>query len=604
MGLTRRVGRVWCLLVVLWGGNGTLAAAELPKDTKWLTNDSDPVYASSAAKKGGTFNTFMMSFPLTLRTIGPDANGGFRSIIGDNDLALIGIHPNTDGIIPLLATHWAYGKDKKTMYFKINPAARWSDGQPVTADDFLFTLEFMRSKHIVDPWSNEYYTKRIADVQKIDDLTIAAVATKPEPELHLLYIDDLRPIPKHFYKKLEADFVRKYNWQIIPNTGPYYLSDVKKGKSVTLKRKADWWGQDLRFFKNRFNVDQVVMKVIRDINVAYEHFRKGSVEVFGLTMPEYWHDKSKIPEIEKGYIEKLWFYTGGPQSAVGLFLNEDHPILADRNVRLGLQHAVNVDKMLKTVLRGDYERLPQRWTGYGRFTDRSIKARPFDLKKADEYFKEAGWAQRGPDGIRTKAGKRLAFTITYGLEAHTPRLVFLKEEAKNAGVELNLQLLDGAAAFKKSQEKKHEIAWTGWSTGARPAAWEHYHSDNAHKPQTNNITNTDNKALDKLIVAYQDSLDAAELVKLAHKIQQLVHDDAGFIPTYMVPYFRIAYWRWWRLPEVAATKVADSSFELFHPTNGGLFWFDGERQAETQKAMKAGEALNPVTKIDTTYKGT
>ena len=95
-----------------------------PGDLKWLTNNSDPLYASPQAQKGGTFKVAIKSFPLTFRTVGPDSNTTFRSAILGNQLSLIGLHPNTMNILPELATHWAYGKDKKTMYFKLNPLAR------------------------------------------------------------------------------------------------------------------------------------------------------------------------------------------------------------------------------------------------------------------------------------------------------------------------------------------------------------------------------------------------------------------------------------------------------------------------------------------------
>jgi len=122
------------------------AAQELPADIYWLTNHEDPVFASKKAKKGGVFHSSIMSFPMTFRSVGPDSNGSFRSAILSNQLGLIGIHPNTENIIPEIATHWAFDKDKKTMYFKLDKNARWSDGKPVTADDFSFTLEFMPNR--------------------------------------------------------------------------------------------------------------------------------------------------------------------------------------------------------------------------------------------------------------------------------------------------------------------------------------------------------------------------------------------------------------------------------------------------------------------------
>ncbi|MGD8252340.1 MAG: ABC transporter substrate-binding protein, partial [Desulfobacterales bacterium] len=215
-----------------------------PTDLVWLTNDSDPVFASPEARKGGTYHEALSSFPLTFRVVGPDSNTSFRSAILGNQLGLIGIHPNTHNIIPELATHWAYGSDKKSMYFKLNPNARWSDGVPVTAGDFAYTLEFMRSKQIVAPWYNDYYTKEIDRVIIYDDLTLAVVGTKAQPDLHLKIA--LNPTPRHFYCRLDDTFVRKYNWSVVPNTGPYQISEFRKGKSIIFERKKDWWAADLR----------------------------------------------------------------------------------------------------------------------------------------------------------------------------------------------------------------------------------------------------------------------------------------------------------------------------------------------------------------------
>ena len=71
------------------------------------------------------------------------------------------------------------------------------------------------------------------------------------------------------------------------------------------------------------------------------------------------------------------------------------------------------------------------------------------MKKADEYFTKAGWGERGPDGIRVKDGKRLSIRMSSGISHHKDRMVIVKEEAKKAGLEINLQIIDSAAAFNK-----------------------------------------------------------------------------------------------------------------------------------------------------------
>ncbi|MBI9086753.1 MAG: ABC transporter substrate-binding protein [Desulfobacterales bacterium] len=579
----------------------TVARETLPAGIQWLTNDTDPVFASDRAVPGGSFHSAIMSFPMTFRSVGPDSNGVFAGQLRANQLSLIGLHPNTLHIIPELATHWAFGDDKKTMYFKLNPDARWSDGHPVTADDFAYTLTFMRSREIVAPWYNDYYAREIDRVIVYDDHTLAVVAAKPVPDLHLRIT--IGPTPEHFYGKLGDDFVRRYNWKIVPNTGPYQISDFQKGKSVIFTRKKDWWAAKMRYFRHRFNVDTVKFTVVRDFNLQWEYFKKAKLDAFGITLPSYWHVKSKTPVVENGYVHRIWFFNDTQQSAQGMWLNQDRPILKDPAARYAFAHAMNVEKVIGQVLRNDYFRLEHGFVGYGDYSNESIRARRFDLDRVRTYLTGAGW-QRGPDGIWQKDGQRYSVEVTYSLEAHTPRLVVLKEEAKKAGIELRLQQMDSATAFKKFLEKKHDVAWMGWSTSMRPQFWEHFHSANAHKPQTNNITNTDDPELDRLIDAYRNSLAETERKELAIAIEAAIHETGCFVPTFMVPYVRIAYWRWWRLPESPGTKESGDLFDPFGSTAGGLFWFDPVLYEETRAAMKAGRSFDPVTRVDETHKMT
>jgi microcin C transport system substrate-binding protein len=212
----------------------------------------------------------------------------------------------------------------------------------------------------------------------------------------------------------------------------------------------------------------------------------------------------------------------------------------------------------------------------------------------------AGWA-RGPDGIWARGGQRFSVEVTYSSEEHTPRLVVLKEEALKAGIELRLQRLDPAAQYKKVMEKRHDVGWLGWSTGMRPHFWEFWHSVNAHRPQTNNITNTDDPLLDGLIDRYRDSLDETERIELSRQIQARVHEIGAFVPTFMVPYFREGYWRWWRFPDPPATRMSGSLFDPFNSSTGGLFWFDAALYNETREAMAREDAFVPVTIREETY---
>ena len=571
----------------------------LPENITWLTNDTDPVFSSPYAEKGGMVRQAIMNFPMTFRVVGPDSNGSFRSAILDNQFSLINIHPVTRKIIPELATAWAYAPDKKTMYFKLDPDARWSDGVPVTARDYIYTLTFMRSEHIVAPWYNDYYTREIESVTAFDDYTIAVKSTKAVPDLYLKL--GISPVPEHFYRNLGPDFVSDFNWAIVPNTGAYQISEFKKGRFIRFSRKKQWWAKDKRFFKNRFNVDTVLFTVIRDFNMQWEYFKKGRLDAFGIILPKFWYQKSNTPVINKGYVERIWFFNDLPQPSRGLWLNLDCPIFKDVQVRYAFAHAMNMDKVIQKVLRGDYYRLPQAFYGYGKYTDYTIWPLEFNISKVETLMAGAGW-HRGSDGVWCKGQMRFSVVVTYYLEEHMPRLAVLKEEALKAGLELKLERLDPTAMFKKTLEKKHEAAWMGWSTGMRPAYWQGWHSDNAHKPQTNNITNTDDPKLDQLIDQYRDSLDEQERIGLSLEIQNKIQKICAYVPSYMVPYVRMAYWRWMRLPKFYGTPMSDGLFDPFSAEIGGLFWIDEQIRQETKDAVKQGKTFAPVTIIDDKYK--
>jgi len=154
--------------------------------------------------------------------------------------------------------------------------------------------------------------------------------------------------------------------------------------------------------------------------------------------------------------------------------------------------------------------------------------------------------------------------------------------------------MDSTAMFKKILEKKHDVAWMAWSTNIRPSYWQGWHSDNAHKSQTNNITNTDDLKLDELIDKYRASLSEEKRIKLSLKIQQAIHETGAFVPTFMIPYVRQGYWRWLELPSSHGTRRSEHLFDPFSSMTGGLFWINVEKKEETLLAKKSGRSFLPI----------
>jgi microcin C transport system substrate-binding protein len=567
--------------------------ADLPKDLVWEDGHDVPEFSDPEAKRGGTENDFISDFPRTLRTIGPDANGGFRGYIG-NGLGLISRHPVTRQYYPGLAREWAFAPDGRTIYFKLDPDARFSDGVPVTADDFLFVFFYFRSPYTGDPWYVDYYTKTFAHITKYDDHTIAISA--PAPRLDLADYLAIGATPEHFYKELGPDYIDRYQWRLEPTTGPYTIllpQDLHKGESVDLTRVKNWWASDKRFYRHRFNVDRIHVQVIRDANKALEAFKRGDLDQFGLNSPDLWHQKlpDSDPLVQQGYIAKVTFYNHIARTPYGLYLNTAMPLLRNRDIRLGLASACNFDLVIRKYYRGEYQRLQTYNDDYADTPFPDLHPLPYSIPAARDHFARAGFTRRGPDGILTDAdGTRLSFTITAdsGSASAQDVLTILKEEAAKAGVEFKLEILDSNTAWKKVQEKHHQIAYTSFTAGGTyPRYWEYFHSVNANKPDTNNLTNYADPVTDRLIDQYQQALTLADVQRIAPQIEKRIADAAVFIPGIKVPFFRTAFWRWVRFPP---------DFDLPKASGGddsSRGWNDDGLKAETLSARSRGTTFPP-----------
>lgn len=586
----------------------TFASPEdLPEGLTWEDGQSLPDIGSRDAKKGGTWNTAMQDFPRTLRTVGPDANGGFRSyLLDDVTLGFAMRHPNKpDAFYPGLASSWAVSRDTQTVYVKINPEAKWSDGVAITSDDMLFMFYFYQSSFINAPWYNNWYSSRYSNITRYDDLTFSVTLPDARPDMDSRVLT-LRPQPEHFYHDIGDDFVEKYQWAFVPTTGPYVIAqkDIKKGRAITLRRNDGWWARDNKYVRNRFNPDRIRLTVIRDAAKTFEAFRKGDVDRAGLNLSEYWYDKlpDDEPDVQAGYIHKVKFFNDRPRAPYGLFLNTLRAGLDDIDVRLGLQYAANWEVVTEQYFRGDAERLNLYWSGYGRFSNPDIKARAFSVDKALEHFAKAGFKTRGDDGfLRNAQGRKLSFQLTTGYESLKDILTILKEEAAKAGVEFRIEVLDGSAGWKKVREKNHEIMFTAFSpfNEPYPRFWEFYAGENAFdkpyledgvtpnpdrkpKPQTSNYFAYADAEMDQWIETYRGSNNEEEMLELTYKMQNRVQEQALFIPGFVNPFYRVGHWRWVKYPKDFNTRVSDGDTEHM------VHWIDEDLKAETLAARKSG----------------
>lgn len=584
--------------------------ADLPTGLNWEDGSHLPEVGSPEAKKGGTEYIRLQDFPRTLRTMGPDSNGSFRIyLLDDVSMSIAHRHPNDFEYFPGLAESWAVDHENKTVFVKLDPKATWSDGEPITSDDFFFMFFMNQSSYIVAPWYNNWYKTQYTNITKYDDLTFSISVPEAKPDMGSRVLE-LRPTAEHFFKELGDDYVERYQWRFETTTSPYLLDDknLKKGRSVTLTRNKDWWAKDKKHWRYRFNMDKIHLAVIRDTSKHFEAFKRGDIDQFNLRLAEYWYEKlpDDDQDVASGYIHKSMFYNQHPRPTFGMWINTSKGLLDNRDIRVGIQYASNWDLVLEKFFRGDYARMKTSSDGYGEFTHPTLQPREFDINKAQEAFARAGFTERGPDGIlQNEAGQRLSFTFSTGYEHYKDILTILKEEALKAGLELRLEVLDSTAGFKKVQEKKHDVHFVAFSVSLEmyPRFWETYHADNAYdvpfledgsvnpdrkvKTQTNNLEELALQEMDSMIDQYRISADKQEMIDLAHRMTELHHEHASFVPGFVQPGYRIGHWRWIRYPEGFNYKHTRRWDELF------VHWVDSDLKEETQAAKNSGQKFEP-----------
>jgi microcin C transport system substrate-binding protein len=317
-----------------------------------------------------------------------------------------------------------------------------------------------------------------------------------------------------------------------------------------------------------------------------------------MRLADYWY--RKLPDADErvasGCIQKATFFNEIPRPSWAVLINRSRPLLDNKDIRQGIQFALNWDLALREMFRGDAERMQTPCDGYSQVLFPGISARPFSTKEAEACFARAGFTSRGDDGVLVNSsGQRLSFTLTTGYKPYTDLFVILKNEALKAGLGLNLEIIEMTAAWKKMDEKKHDLAFGAKNISVEmyPRFWETFHGANAYKEDgsiktdTNNETQTSIPELDKLISAYDKAETMEEIVRLAREIVAILHDDAAFIPAFVQPYYRVAHWRWLRWPEGFNVR-SSRDWEEFH-----LFWVDTAMKEETRRTLASGTPAFP-----------
>lgn len=563
----------------------------LPEDIVWETNMDDPPIGSPDAIRGGTFFTYLPSYPLTFRLHGPNSNDMFASWNRSVSLylPLVSRHPTTDNFIPILATHWSVQDDNRTIYYRLDPDARWSDGEPITADDYVFAFEFLKDPRILDPFSNRYMEDYFESVEKIDDHTIRIVGR--QESWRPLSDYGFSPLPGHAIH-LDEEWVERANYEPPVVQGPYVISDTRTGERVELSRIDDWWGDGKHYLQGMFNPDRIVIRVISETTRALDYFRQGQLSVLEVNEARMWANQMDFEALEKGWAHRKRVFVETPQGLYGITLNLTNPLFQNKDFRKALQHLLNFEELNSQIMDNAYYRIVSSFEGTP-YQNPDLVPYGFDPRKAREHLQAAGFTRRGNDGILVnEAGQRASFTLIYpsaGLQRH---LTVIQNHFRRAGVEIRLQLMEGGAAFNRALERGFEAILMSMSANYYPSPHQYFHSDFKEQTQNNNFWGYGTERTDELIDIYRFNMDEEERMAAMHELDAILQDEAIWIPFWMGPYVRFVYWDYVQWPEFYFHRRANRI------TDNQVFWIDPERKQRLEEAMAEGRALAPDPVID------
>ena len=555
----------------------------------WETATPGPL-GSPDAIPGGFLKTNIPMWPDNLRTLGTGSNTYLNSIVESLCYEpLVTMHPTTLEFVPALASHWWISEDKMTFRYRIDPRAHWSDGKPVTADDVVATYNLIMDKTLKDPMNELNYGVMEQPVKK--SKYIVEVKCKEKHWRNFITFSGMKPLPAHELEGMTGeDYLKDYNFKYTAVTGPYIVlpEDIKKEESLTVTRRPDYWGDSVEANKGLYNFQKIRFVVIRDDRLAFEQASKGDLDFYAVYTAKWWVDELPMQEaVQNNWLIRRKVYNNAPAGIQGLALNMREAPLDDVNVRKALCHLFNRRLMVEKFAYNEYDMLFSYFPNSDMENPNNEKIE-YDPQKAVDLLKESGWTERGADGILMKDGKRLSLVMQYNSKGLEKYYTSYKEDLKQAGVELKLELFNPETLWQNVMDRKFQISSMAWSAILFPEPKSNWHSSMANQSGSNNIAGFSDPKADELMDKYNASFDLAERQKLLREMDGIIHAQHPYVLGWYLPCERILYWRKFGTPKSVLNKYDDWR---------GVFttwWFDPSQAETLAAARKSGKALEPI----------
>ena len=481
------------------------------------------------APLGGEFKMNLGQAPTTLNAL--SSSDGYATDVQAYILeSLLTRNVDTREWEPSLAKEWSISKDGKTFEFILRDGVKWHDGKPLTIADVKFSYDaIMDPKDKYKTAHSRSYFENIRSVETVAPNKVIFHVGTPYFN-NFAVAAGITVVPKHLYENPSKAQEKVLNKTLV-GTGPYMLKEFDRSKRIVLTSNPNWWGRTAPNMKGAYNFQTITMRFIQDSTIQIRSIENGDLDFLPL-QPEEYVQKAVGPKWGKS-VKKVQTQNKNVSGYTFVGFNLSNPIFKSVKTREAIVNLFDREKMIKKLLFD--MSLPATGPLYQQsdYADPSVKPIAFDPKGALQKLRDDGWKDTDGDKILDKMidGKKvnLSFTILEPSPEFVKFLTTFQEDAKKAGVDVQVKVVEWNAFIKLLDERKFEAVRLAWGGG--DLEWDPkqvWHSDSI-KNQGSNFVQYSNPKVDKLIDESRLLMDKKERVTKLREVYRTIAADVPYI---------------------------------------------------------------------------
>ncbi|MGI2026430.1 extracellular solute-binding protein [Endozoicomonas acroporae] len=468
----------------------------------------------------------------------------------------------------LIAQSVEYPDDSQWITFNLHPNARFHDGHSITAEDVEFSFEYLRAK---GPVKYQIQLKPIARVEVLDQHRVRFHFKRSGNRDQLFCAAELPVLPAHYWKD---ELNGKSRLTPPLGSGPYKITHVEGGSSVTFTRVKDYWGKDLPVNRGKYNFDQITLYFYRDLTTAFEAFKSGALGLYFEPIAKNWTRAYNFPDIISGKVIKAEIPTKMIIGSPMVVFNTRRAPFNDIRVRKALGYLLDFEWSNRTLFENAYVRANSYFpnsiyaaSGLPSAHEQALLA-PFRTQLPDALFHQPFLSPktRGDGSIRAQQQQALALLNEAGWQFKGGKLVNQQQEPltfelitsshladrlvlpfkKNLasiGIELKYRVLDISNYLQRVRKLDFDTMGNAYSLGLSLGSelFRYFHSSNADIPDTQNLAGIKNPVIDALLEKIPGAGSQKELETIIHSLDRVLLWNHYGIPLWYFGKVRLAY---------------------------------------------------------------